>query len=363
MSLLTLEPPDPELDLYTYIGQRSATFKFELVNGTTGAVTKQLYPYRDSTPSLSHDTSRTIMRQVSNVFFDNLDTADINVIRDRVRISMLLPERDPYVLGTFVFADQARLRVTSGVESNAGLLDQMFIVDQQIEQSIGFLATGGIAVPLAIDTVMAGIPVSYTIDPMPAGYKTIGSWTAGTSRGQVLNDLAVDGNFLAPWFNNDDVMRFIQSFDIAIAIPSFNFDVGNRVSRSEIIETDDLIYAPNRFVLISNSAGSDDLAAAPIVGRYDVPASAPHSIANRGFVVPAVIDRQMASPAQAQIIAKNIGQQQTIFERIELETPPDPRHDSYQVFRWQGENWLEIAWSMDLIEGGTMRHVGRKAYS
>lgn len=361
MSLLTLEPSDPELDLYAYIGQRSATFKFELIDGVTGATIQQLYPYRDSTPTLSHDTSRTIMRQVSNVFFDNIDTTAINVIRDRVRISMLLPGRDPYVLGTFVFADQARLRITSGIESNVGLLDQMFIVDQQIERSIGFLSA--IAVTIAIDMVMAGIPVSYTVDAMPGAYKTIGSWTAGTNRGQVLNDLAVDGNYLAPWFNNSDVMRFIQAFDPSTAIPSFNFDVGNRVSRANILETDDLIYAPNRFIVISNSAETDALAAAPIVGRYDVPASAPHSIANRGFVVPSVIDRQVASPAQAQIIAKNIGQQQTIFERIELETPPDPRHDSYQVFRWQGENWLEIGWSMELIEGGTMKHIGRKAYS
>lgn len=300
------------------------------------------------------------MRQVSNVFFDNLDTADINVIRDRVRISMLLPGRDPYPLGTFVFADQARLQITSGVESNVGLLDQMFIVDQQIERSIGF---NNVAVPLAIDDVMDGIPVSYTVDAMPAGYKTIGVWTAGTNRGQVLNDLAVDGNYFAPWFDNTDVMRFIQAFEPSAVIPSFNFDVGNRVSRANILETDDLINAPNRFIVISNSAESDALAAAPIVGRYDIPASAPHSIANRGFVVPNVIDRQVASPAQAQIIAKNIGQQQTIFERVELETPPDPRHDSYQVFHWQGENWLELAWSIELIEGGTMKHIGRKAYS
>jgi hypothetical protein len=52
-----------------------------------------------------------------------------------------------------------------------------------------------------------------------------------------------------------------------------------------------------------------------------------------------------------------------VFERVELSTPPDPRHDSHNVIRWQGENWLELAWSMPLVEGGEMRHVLRKAYT
>lgn len=357
MGLLTLEPPDPELDLFSYIGQRSATFKFELIDGVTGAVIQQLFPYRDTVPTLSHDTSRTIMRQVSNVFFDRIDSAVLNTVRNRVRIQMIIPGRDPYPLGTFVFADQARLEFTSGLESNVSLIDQMFIVDQQIEQSIGF---NNLQVVVAIQNVMRNLPVTFTVAPSP--YLTVGAWTGGTNRGQVINDLAIDGDYFAPWFDNTDVMRFIRSFDPATAIPSFNFDEGSRVARASVVRTDNLLNAPNRFVIISNGAQSDDLAAEAIIGIYDVPSSAPHSILNRGFVIPQVDDRQVGTSQQATAIARNIGQRQTIFEQITLETPPDPRHDSYQVFRWQGENWLEIAWDMELIEGGKMSHVGRKAY-
>ena len=357
MPLLTLEPPDPLLDLYTYVGQRSCTFKFELVDGTSGAVIQQLYPYRDSVPTLSHDTGRTIMRQVSNVFFDRIDSAALNTIRNRVKISMIFPDRDPYPLGTYLFADQARLESTAGTEANVGLLDQMFIVDQQIEKSIGFQNQNVI---FAIDRVMRGLPVKYTQEG--TGLLTIGSWTAGTNRGQVINDLALDGDYFAPWFDNTDVMRFIRAFDPATAIPSFNLDVGNRVSRADVVRTDDLLSAPNRFVVISNGAESDSTSESPIVGTYDIPSSAPHSITNRGFVIPHIEDRQIGSAPQAAVVAKNIAQRMTIFERVELETPPDPRHDSYQVFRWQDENWLEISWEMELIEGGKMRHIGRKAY-
>lgn len=356
--MLTLQPPDPLLDLDSYVGQRSATFTFFLIDGVTGQQIQQLYPYRDSVPTLSHDTSRTIMRQVSNLFFDRIDTAALNTVRNRVRIFMNFPGRTPYLLGTYMFVDQARLQFTSGIESNASLLDTMFIVDQQLEQSISF--NNVVVSPTALNKVMQGVPVPFQTEA--SNLLTIGSWVAGTNRGQVVNDLALDGDYFAPWIDNNGVMQFVRSFDPATRIPNFNYDSGNRVIRSSVLRTDDLLNAPNRFVVISNGNNNDVEARSAIVGRYDVPASAPHSIANRGFVIPQVTDRQIGTTEQAIAIAANLGQRQTIFERVALETPPDPRHNSYDVFRFDGENWLEISWSMSLIEGGTMTHVGRKSY-
>lgn len=359
MVTLTTLPSDPVLNLAPYVGQRSATFRFELIDGITGQVMRELHPYRDSVPTLTHDTSRTIMRQVSNIEFDVQDSAVLNTVRNRVRISMIFPDRDPYPLGTFIFSDQAQQFYTNGLESNVSLLDQMFIVDQQIEESISFNQTP--IFPLAVNFVMRDFP--FKVSQEASIFTSIGSWSAGTNRGQVLNDLAVDGDYFAPWFDNNDVLRFIRVFDPATAVPTFNFDDGYQVSRSAIIYTDDLLNAPNRFVVISNGQASDSQAASAIVGKYDVPTSAPHSIYNRGFVIPQVTDRQVGDSTQATAIARNLGQRQTIFETIELETSIDPRHDSYDVFQFNGERWLEIAWSIEMIEGGRMTHTGRKTYS
>jgi hypothetical protein len=126
--------------------------------------------------------------------------------------------------------------------------------------------------------------------------------------------------------------------------------------------TNDLLDAPNRFIVISNGAVSASAAAIPIVGRYDIPSSAPHSIANRGFVIPSVEERQLDTQAQADAAARNLGQRQTIFERTTLSTAPDPRHDGYDVIRWQGENWLELGWSLPMAEGAAMTHTMRKSY-
>ena len=100
-----------------------------------------------------------------------------------------------------------------------------------------------------------------------------------------------------------------------------------------------------------------------ISGSYDVPSSAPHSIQNRGFAVPLVAQMQVETVQQATAVATSIGLQSTLYQRTTLQTFPDPRHDSYDVIRWQGSLWLELAWSMDLIAGGNMTHTLRKVYS
>ena len=188
------------------------------------------------------------------------------------------------------------------------------------------------------------------------------SWPAGTRRGYVVEQLALDGDWFPPWFDHNNVMRWIRTFDPATAVPTFDFDTGNKVFRAKVTTSDNLIDAPNRFVVISNGISSIGANSSPVVGVYDIPSSAPHSAANRGFVFAKTESRQLFNLDQAKAVAKNLGQQQTLFETLNINTAPDPRHDSYDVIRWQGVNWLEIEWSLPLIEGAEMTHVARRAY-
>lgn len=366
MTVKTTFDYDPLLDLAPYQSQRQATFRFLLYDFVTGQILRELKPYRDATPTLSHDTSRVIMRQISNLFFDKEDTAALNTVGNRMKLQMLFPGREAYDLGTYMFVDQLRAKSTAGLESTATMVDSMFIVDQQLEKSYQagtFNSDGSLVsfrqIDQAIADVLLTVPVNYTAEP--SAFYTIGVWNAGTNRGSVLNDLSVDGDYFAPWFDHKNVMRFIRSFDPSTKIPDFDYDGNKVVNRDSISFTDDLLNAYNRFIVISNGNVSGNNAV-PVVGTYDVPSSAPHSILNRGFVLPSVVDWQVDTADQAEAIAFNLGQRQTIFERVAFTTIPDPRHDSYNVFRFEGVNWLEISWTLPLIEGGEMQHVGRKAY-
>lgn len=366
MTIATTLPADPLLDLADYVGQRQASFRFLLFDFVTRQNIRELFPYRDSVPTLSHDTSRTIVRQVSGLLFDSEDTAALNTIRNRLRVQMVFPGREPIDLGVFMFIDQTRITTTAGTESGCTLVDSMFIVDQQLEQtySAGTFDPAGVVIDFqpcaqAISGLLAGIPVNFLVEGSP--FYTIGVWNAGSNRGSALQDVAVDGDFFAPWFDRTDTLRFIRAFDPATKVPQFDFDSGNRVDRDSLTFSDNLLSAPNRFIVISSGDVSNGTKL-PVVGRYDIPSSAPHSIVNRGFVIPEVIDWQVDFVEQANAIAANFGQRMTLFETVEFNTPPDPRHDSYDVFVFQGVKWLEIAWSMELIEGGTMSHTGRRSY-
>lgn len=369
---LTNFPNDPRFDLSAWVGQRRATFRFALIDGVTGQPLRDLTPLRSRTPSLVHDTGRTIVRTLT-VDLGAADTAVIDPINNRILLYMIAGGQQ-YPLGRYMFIDSARERYSSGSLSTLSLVDEMFIVDQSIESGFSALVTSVKSEADFGDTVtslesvdqtatrlVAPLPVTMRIEGTP--YSSVGSWTVGTSRARILESLSVDGDYLSPWFDNDGVLRLRRTFDASRVVPDFDFDEANKVIAGSISETDTLLQAANRVVVVSNGAVSESSASGPIVGVFNVPNSAPHSLLNRGFVIADVREMQVDSQLQAEVIARNIAIRSTAFEITELATPPDPRHDGYNVIRWDGKLWLEIGWAMELAEGGAMRHTLQRVYT
>lgn len=349
---VTIFPHDELLDLDPWVGQRAASFRFALVNGVTGERLGDITPIRGA--SLTHDTSRIIKRQL-DLRLGVADTAAINGITDRVEVFMTFPNGTEYPLGRYMFTDFARQKFTSGTLGRVSLTDEMFLVDQQIEVGINGVSKGVLNV---VQDVLTGLPINFTIEASP--FISAEAWTVGTNRGSILEALSISGDWFSPWFGNDGQMHFIRTFEPAKQLPDLDFDAGNKVFRQSIVETDDLLTAPNTFIVISNSAADPG---AEVIGVATVPSQDPHSVTNRGFAVPQVFNLQLSDADQAQAVAQGLANRQNIFEQVSLSTAPDPRHDSYNVIRWQGENWLELGWSMALVEGGTMNHLLRKSFA
>lgn len=357
---------NPQLDLNDYIGQRSSTFRFDLVNGVTGQRLGQVYPLRDTVPQLDHDTTRTIKRTLT-MDFGKDDTAAINTITDRILPYMVFSDGTEYPLGRYMFSDVTRQKFTSGKLSSTSLVDESFIIDQPMEESFmaGITSTSefldfeidiGQPVNRVLEELLADIDIPMNFEDN--NMNVIGSWSLGTSRLKVVEDLCIQAGYFSPWIDNDGVFRIILTFDPIDHVPDFDFDASNVVKYSTIAESDDLLIAPNRIIVINNKANNSVL-----VGTYDIPSSAPHSIVNRGFVLPDIRNMQVTSQGGADTVAQNIGLRETVFERVTLTTVPDPRFDSYNVIKWDNEKWLELSWGMQLIEGGDMTHTMRKAYA
>lgn len=350
--MLTTLPFNSEFDLDPWVGQRSLTFTFEVVNGLTGEHRGFIHPLRNS--SLTHDTSRTIKRQLTlNLGVE--DSAFLQPLTDRVDLVMIAGDGSSWPLGRYMFTDDTVKVTTAGDMSNVVLNDEMFLVDQEIISGIDAVAK---SIPVVVQQIMLGLGIPQEIEP--SSLTSAQSWSAGTMRGQILEALAVSGDYFSPWFDNNKKFRMIRSFDPAKAVPQFDWDAGNQVIRDSISTSSNLLTAPNRFLVTSNTSSGD--INVPLVAIATVPPTAPHSFANRGFYITQSQNLQLNDPAQAQAVATNLANRFTIFETTTLSTALDPRHDSYDVISWQGDLWLELSWTLALSAGGTMSHVIRKAY-
>ncbi len=358
---------DELLNLDAHVGQVSSTFRFDVVDGVTGVRLGQITPLRSSTPTLEHDTDSTISRRLTGVTLGVADSADFNPLRYRVEPVMILGDagRTEYPLGRYMVSDDTAARHSQGTLTPTTFFDEMFIVDQELEQ--GFNALGQ-PVDNAIRRLLDGLPIGDVLIEGTASFST-NSWSAGASRGTVLNELATIGGYFKPWFAHDGRLHIRQAFEPGTRLADINLDAPPRVFRESIAESSDLLTAPNRYKVISNNTGGtlgeegEELPPpVPVVGVYDIPSSAPHSIAQRGFIIPKVMEAQVTSTSAAALYARTWAVQAATYERAELTTPPDPRHDGYNVVRWDERLWLEVAWSMPLVSGGGMRHKLRRAY-
>lgn len=367
----------PTLDLDASIGQVQSQFKFYLTDGPTRQPLGEIHPRMDNPPVIEHDTTRVIPRKLEPLELEHDETAEIDPVRHRVEPVMIVNGVE-YPLGRYAFSDHTEmasrlghhhLSVSTHVSARDGawssnvLLDEMFIVDTELEQAFSTqeYARSSLVIEsadVAIRRLLIDFPIIEIIDE-PTSFFSKGGWPAGSQRGTVMNDLALFGDYFAPWFGNDGRLHLIRAFDPALMPLDFDWDAQQVVLRNSIPLTSDLLTAPNRIIVVSNDPVDTSVA---VFGSYDVPLSAPHSIFNRGYVVPKTFEMQVSTTEQAFAVAANIGQRRTLVERITTVTPPDPRHDSYNVVRWQGNNWLEIGWSMTLKAGGEMSHTLRRAY-
>lgn len=349
--MLTTLPQNELLDLQPWVGQRSSTFKFKRINGLTGENLGFINPIRNAT--LSHDTSRTIKRQL-NLSLGKEDVADLTPLTDRILPYMVLGDGSVWPLGRYMFTDDTQTVFTSGELANVVLNDEMFLIDQQL--TVGYDGTSK-TLPRVYGELLEDLPVDFDVET--SEFLMAQSWTIGTQRGAILQAVALAGDYFNPWLANDGELHAIRTFNPADEVPQFDWDSGNQVYRAGITQTSNILTAPNRFVVVSNTQASKE----QVVGIATVPANAPNSFANRGFYITNTQTLQLSDATQAQAVANGLANRQTLFETVTLQTAPDPRHDSYDVIHWQGALWLELAWTMELREGGRMSHTIRKGYA
>lgn len=347
------------LDLAGGIGQRASEVRFDVLNQTLGLI--GTISVDSSNPArVANNTSATIKRTISNVELPASVQGDIDPFGDRLRPMWILENGAEYPLGVFIFGGIDRHRWEWGLDADVTGVDQLLILDQPLEHSVGYRAGTPVRDAIVEQFQQAAVP-DFWIDPaITTLLANPISWPAGQSkRTDVVNDLAALGGAYSAFFDNAGTGKVVRVPDLSASVPTLIYDAGGRIYEGSMVETDDLLEAPNRYIVIES--GDPENA---IVGYFDIPDDAPHSGTNRGFVIATVIAEQgLASVAEAEARAQAAyAQDRGTYEWVQFSGPPDPRHDTFDAVSYLGSVYREQSWSMQLWEGAEMIHDLRRVY-
>lgn len=363
---VTRSVTDEELLTLDGISHRTATLRFDVLNQaleTIGTVKPV------SAPTVEQNINRAIKRTLNGFRLDPDTRGDVNTLTDRIRPVYVLESGTTYELGVFLFAEATRPRRPWGVELDASLYDLLWLFDQEIAESVSYPAGTNITDAMSDLAVDLGHP-NVQVDPssIVAGAPLVWPVDGTTTYLDILNELAALVGFRSVYCDNAGTLRARTAPDLSTASADFTYrtssDPGRMIAAGTITERDDLLSAPNRYIVVDTSPQD-----APIVGVYDVPDSSPLSAANRGIVVPQVHDVQgLENTAAAEAMAAAKAKEDaSTFRWVEFDAVPDPRHDTYNIVAYEDDDgdvlvYREQSWTLPCAPTALMHHSLRRVY-
>ncbi len=359
MTGVVVQPTSLALATMANLPSRSCGFRVDVLSSRLVPI-GQLHAIRPGI-TVENNINRSVKRTMDGLAIARTEAVSLNYFSDRARPMWLLEDGTEYPLGVFLISDASTSRHSWGTSAELTFADQGLILQQLVDRSVGYPPGTSIRdAMLQVANDYLALP-SVVVDTTDARLGNPVAWAMGRDTwGKVLNDLADLAGFNSGWFDNWGTFTLRRAPSASDdAPPDFDFDGPDRVYADSIVESNATIESPNRYVVISTSSNES-----PVVGTWDVPAEAPHSFENRGFRVLSVTEKQGLSLQQANDAARVRGQQDAdTYQWASFAAAPDPRHDTFNVVRWQGANWREQSWSLALEPGGEHRHELRRSYT
>lgn len=345
-------PANPLLDLAPGVGQVASTVRFQVLDRDLEVV-GDVRPLRAE--SIAGKTSGTVKRSLSGFRLDERALRSVDPFKHRIRPWWVLEDGTEWPLGVFVFTDAAARRSTYVDVLETTLLDQDYMLDQGTRFTFGVPA-GGAILP-AVQEVVGQVRLTNVRWPEGSSAAVADPvvWPAGTSRLKIISDLCNLAGWLPPHFDNNGVLVIRTPPDIDRDAPDHIYSAANsRVIRATIVENDNLLDAPNVYVVVCSGPSDGEIAASASVDP-----DLPFSVENRRFEIVEVVRVQgLTSTAQAQQMADALAASAgTGFKNVQFDGFADPRHDLFQTVEWEGFVYREVEWSLKLKPGGPHSHT------
>lgn len=351
---MTWQPTTDQILNLDGVRRRVDRFRFELCDREWNPI-GTLSPDRGQAISLTNDTSNEVPRKLSGFKLLPSETVDVNPISDRLRVYMILQNGAEFRLGSFLWEDENLVERPWGVEHHGSLADLCQILASPSTKAYGWGRGATITLVMLFLLFQASLEledVAEIGEEANRGLRQPRSWEPGSTWLHKLNDMGVGCGFGPPWFDRDGKLHFNEIPDPMMSEPTVPvYEADTRIIANSVVPSNDLLKAPNDFGLFDSQ--TDRL----IAGRYQLPASAPHSFANRGWRLGRVESAQgMSTQAGADQAAANLARKSDVYEYLTFSSTLDPRHETYDIVDALGKRWLEVGWTMELRSGGTMQH-------
>jgi hypothetical protein len=316
----------------------------------------ELHP--EAAAQIDNSATQQIKRRLSSLRIASDEYADVNPLADRIRPYWVLENGDELPLGVFLFADASTHRYSYGLTLEATCVDQGLILSQQLAGSLGF-ASGASASDAISQTFEAAGIFNAEVDVSQYTFGSPTAYPTSDTYAKVLDDLCLKAGYHSPYFDNDGNAVVRTATDLSTATATLNYLDGGRIVAGSIVEANDLLGAPNRFLVVDTAATTGVVSYA-----LTIPADAPHSYQTRGWYLTHTIEAPgVGNVEQAQQVAEAFYRQNPqAYETAIWSSPGDPRHDTFDVVNYRGVNYLEVAWSLRLAPGGPMTHKATRVY-
>lgn len=359
---VTRNATDAELLDLDDVSVRTDEIRFELLDNTNQWI-RDIHP-EYAKASISNQTGQGIKRALSGVVIAPDEFDLIDVIAHRIRPSWILENGNALPLGIFLFADDRARRYSFGSIRDASLVDQGLILDQPPATSLGW-AQGFSTRDAMIETAEAAGITDYEFDYTAHTLGTALTFpaTQQNTYAKILDNLCGLAGFHPAYFDNSGRLRGRVVPDISVAVPTLVYGAttasGARVLSGSMVETSDLLTAPNQIRVVDPTVTEGG-----VVATYNIPDSAPHSIAKRGFAVPRILEAPGVGNADAALDFARAWDASTpkSYATVEFASPADPRHDTFDLITYRGETYVELGWTLALAAGGPMTHKAQRVY-
>lgn len=310
-----------------------------------------IHPSEADSPQITNDGNATSKRALRGLVMTPGTWEHLNLARARIRPSWVLGDGTTYPLGVFLFANPAEQIADGGSTLKADMVDQTFILAQDLLEPVGWPQGHNITDAMAEVVALYNLP-AFDITSSSATFPDAYGAPDGTSGQKVLDDLAQAAGFFPPYFDNTGtgILRPNPPPEL-ITSPDFVWGPGTTVVNNSPVSGRNFMEAPNVWRVTGGGTNS------PVVGTYTLPSSAEVSIANRGFAVVESTDNSAVStPTQARTAARAEAQGSQSWRTLSFTTTPEPTVDTFNTMKWpdkDGPLYLVTRWSLDLEPGGS----------